>query len=240
MAGYTWGVILPTSATDDRDHKPLALLPADIRRVTVGLGLSDYRAADVEDAMGRYWGCVDDLVAGGAQSVVLAGVPISAQLGRARVLGLLEETTERTSLGADAALEAMVGALQRLGLGSVTIGSRWTDELNGLMVGYLTAAGIEVLYVNSAKQWGREAFGMSIEDGTRLALALGTDALQQAPDAEALILPGGTWRALGVVPYLEETFAKTVITNDNARTWRLIHNGHAPPVPGWGRLLAAG
>jgi len=40
------------------------------------------------------------------------------------------------------------------------------------------------------------------------------------------------------VPILEEDYDKPVFTNGNTRAWRLIHDGIAPPVTGWGRLLA--
>lgn len=238
---FTWGVILPTSdGPVDGTGKHIRLLPSAVRRVSVGLGLRDYTKEDVEQAMSRYWACVDELASREVQCVVLAGVPVSAQLGRQRVLDLLAETTRRTGLPADSAIEAIIGALNRLGLDRLAIGSRWAHQLNQAMTRYLAEAGIEVIYVNSAGQWGRQAFAMSFEEGIKLALELGIDALRSAPQAEALLLPGGTWRPLGVVPYLEEAFSKPVITNENARVWRLVHEGHAPPVSGWGRLLAAG
>jgi maleate cis-trans isomerase len=240
-APYTYGVILPTAGEDDeKATKPLRLLPPEVRRVTAGLALSDYTQEGVEEAMGRYWSCVDSLVSQGAQSVVLAGVPISSQLGRARVLELLAETTRRTGVPADGAAEAIIAAFQRLGVRRVAIGSRWAEQLNQAMARYLTEAGIEVLYVTSVGQWGRQAFAMSIEEGVQLALQLGVEALRSAPQAEALLLPGGSWRPMGVVQHLEESLGKPVITNENSRLWRVIHGGHAPSVTGWGRLLAAG
>jgi len=41
------------------------------------------------------------------------------------------------------------------------------------------------------------------------------------------------------VPILEEDFNVPVVTNPIAQVWRLIAAGVAPPVAGWGRLLAA-
>jgi maleate cis-trans isomerase len=62
--------------------------------------------------------------------------------------------------------------------------------------------------------------------------------MRQAPHAEALLLPGGAWRSLAAVPILEEDFGVPVITNPIAEVWRFIAAGMAPPVHGWGRLLA--
>ncbi len=80
---------------------------------------------------------------------------------------------------------------------------------------------------------------MSIEEGIKLAFLLGREAMRQAPTAEALLLAGGAWRSLAAVPILEEDFGIPVITNPIAPVWRLITAGIAPPVNGWGRLLAS-
>lgn len=213
------------------------LLPPTVRRVTTGLGISDYTTAGVEEAIGRYWACVDELVAEGAQYLILAGVPISSQLGRDRVLRLLEDTTQRTGVPADATNEAMIAALQHLGITEVTIASRWAEELNRRMTEYFAQAGIATLAVTSEGQWAREAFAMSIEKGFVLAMRLGREARRLAPRAGAVLMPGGTWRSLAAVPLLEEELAVPVITNQTAETWRLVRAGWGPAVSGWGGLL---
>jgi maleate cis-trans isomerase len=111
--------------------------------------------------------------------------------------------------------------------------------LNQALIAYLTHAGFEVLTVTSAGQWAKQAFSMSIEEGIRLAFQLAREAMRRAPRAEALLLPGGAWRSLAAVPILEEDFNVPVVTNPIAQVWRLIAAGVAPPVAGWGRLLAA-
>jgi maleate isomerase len=241
MSAYTWGMIAPTSGEDeDAAEKPLHLLPPEVKRVTSGLQLKDYTTEGVEDGMTRFWPCVDELIAKGAQRVVLAGVPISSQLGRPRVLSLIEETKKRTGLMLDTATEAIIAAFEHLGVKRIAIGTRWADQLNQAMKRYFNEAGIEVVYMNGAGQWAKEAFGMSLEEGIRYAFALGRDAFRNAPEAEALLLPGGAWRPFAVIPFLEEDFGKPVVTNGNSRLWRLVHDGIAPPVQGWGKLMAMG
>ena len=119
------------------------------------------------------------------------------------------------------------------------IASRWSNELNELLVAYLDHAGIEVLAITSVGQWAQQAFSMSIEEGVKLAFQLGREAMRKAPAAEALLLAGGAWRSLAAVPILEEDFGIPVVTNPIAPVWRLIAAGIAPPVTGWGRLLAS-
>jgi arylmalonate decarboxylase len=154
------------------------------------------------------------------------------------VLELQEETKRRTGVFADSHAEATIDAMRHLGMRRIAIASRWSDELNRKLTAYLTSADFEVLTVTSAGQWAKQAFSMSIEEGVKLAFLLGREAMRKAPQADGLLLPGGAWRSLAAVPILEEDFGKPVVTNPIAQVWRLISQGVAPPVQGWGRLLA--
>ncbi len=236
---YVWGLINPTVGESERaDDKTERLLPSNVVTVSNGLGISDYTVEGVNEAMRRYDGLVTELVGRGAQRVVLAGIPISVQLGRKRVLELMDYTQERFGVPGDTAAEAVVAAMHHLGVSKVAVGSRWADEVNDALISYFAEADIEVLTITSEGQWAQESFAMSFEMGVRLAFQLGRQAMREAPQAEALFLPGGAWRPLAAVPILEEDYGKPVFTNGNTRAWRIIHDGHAPAVSGWGKLLA--
>ena len=233
------GSISPLGADSRPMPMPEPLLPPDVKKVSSELDISDYTTERVDEAIRtRYWACVDELVRQGANRITLTGLPISSQLGRPRVLELLEETTRRTGVAADAHGEASIDAMRHLGLKRIAIASRWSEELNRKLTAYLTSAGFEVLAVTSAGQWARQAGSMSIEAGVKLAFQLAREAMREAPEADGLLLPGGAWRSLAAVPILEEDFGKPVVTNPLAEVWRLISQGIAPPVKGWGRLLA--
>ena len=189
--------------------------------------------------MQRYGRCVEMLEQQGANSITLAGLPVASQLGRPRVLELMAETARKTGAIADSHGEAVVAALHHLGADRIAIASRWSETLNAALVTYLEHAGIEVLAVTSANQWAQQSFSMSIEEGVRLAFQLGREVMRRAPNAKALLLPGGAWRSLAVVPILEEDYDRPVVTNRLAQTWRLIAAGLAPPVERWGRLLTS-
>lgn len=236
---YIAGSISPIGPDRHPMSQPQPLLPPDIRRISCSIEISDYTKSGVEEAIGeRYWRCVDDLVKQGAQSITLAGLPVSSQLGRPRVLALIKETASKTGVIADSHAEATIAAMRHMGMRRIAIASRWSPELNEKLVGYLTAADFEVLTVTGVGQWAKQAFSMSIEEGVKLAFQLGREAMRKAPDADGLLLPGGAWRSLAAVPILEDDFAVPVVTNPIAQVWRLISQGIAPPVQGWGRLLA--
>jgi maleate cis-trans isomerase len=236
---YTLGSVTPIGEDRHPMSQPQPLLPPDIRHVSSSIEVTDYTTDGVHEAISqRYWPCVDELMKQGANSITLAGFPIASQLGRPRVLALLAETVRKTGAVADAHAEATVAALQHFGAKRIAVASRWSDPLNKLVVDYLTQAGIEVLTITGVGQWAKQAFSMSIEEGVKLAFQLGREAMRKAPKADALFLAGGAWRSLAAVPILEEDFGIPVVTNPITQTWRLIAAGIAPPVEGWGRLLA--
>jgi arylmalonate decarboxylase len=236
---YIAGSVSPIGPDRHPMSQPQPLLPPNIRRISSSVEISDYTAEGVDEAIRtRYWPCVDELVKQGANSITLAGFPISSQLGRSRVLELLKETTAKTGVTADSQAEASIDAMRHMGMRRIAIASRWSEELNEKLTTYLTLAGFEVLTVTGVGQWAKQAFSMSIEEGVKLAFQLGRQAMREAPNADGLLMPGGAWRSLAAVPILEEDFGKPVVTNPIAQVWRLISQGIAPPVQGWGRLLA--
>ncbi len=234
---YRYGSIGPTAPQAGADPRAEPLLPEDVVAVRTGIGIKDYTIEGVEDGMTRYWACVDEVVKGGAQRIFMNGFPIASQLGRPRSLKLFEETTTKTGVPATSDAEATIDAMKFMGVTRVTVASRWAKELNDALIRYLTDAGIEVLYITTAGQWAKEAFGMSIEQGVKLALQLGREAVKNAPQAQGLLMPGGTWRILAAIPILEEDAGKPVFSNPTAVPWRLMHDGAAPGIKGWGRLL---
>lgn len=236
---YILGSVTPIGPAIHPLPQPQPLLPPDIRRISSSIDVPDYTRDGVHEAISqRYWNCVDELAKQGANSITLAGFPIASQLGRVRVLELLAETARRTGAVADAHAEATVAAFQHFGVKRIAVASRWSVELNKLVTDYLTQADVEVLTITGVGQWAKQAFSMSIEEGVKLAFQLGREAMRKAPKAEALFLAGGAWRSLAAVPILEEDFGIPVITNPITQPWRLIAAGIAPPVEGWGRLLA--
>ena len=234
------GTVSPIGTDRHPMPQPEPLLPSDVKRISRSIEIADYTQQGVNEAIEqRYWPCVDALVKEGANSITLAGFPISSQLGRARVLELLEETRKRTGVLADSQAEATIAALQRFGARRIAIASRWSEQLNTALTSYLKQADFEILAITSAGQWAKQAFSMSIEEGVKLAFQLSRDVMKKAPTADALLLPGGAWRSLAAVPILEDDYGIPVVTNPIAEVWRLIDAGVAPPVKGWGRLLAS-
>jgi maleate cis-trans isomerase len=209
--------------------------------VTAVLGIRDFTRAAVEAAIPNYWNCVDALAQEKVDVFVLGGTPVSAQLGRPRVVRLLREAEDRTGIRGDAPLEAAIDAMNHLGLKRIAVGGRWTDEFNQEVIQYLEEGGLQVAGITRRDQWGKEAFSMSLEGGMELALEVGREAARMFPGAEAILVPGGAAMSLHVIPIIEGEFGKTVLTRTSAEVWRnLVYPGIIPPVTGWGKLLGSG
>ena len=239
---FRYGVIHPR-ANEPVQRGPCYMLyrlvPLDVMEIATGLGLENYTEEGVEKAIGNYWTCVERLAQEKADLIIFSGAPISAVLGRERVLDLLKKTKEKTGITADAPLEALIAAMKHLGLNSLTIGSRWADKVNDAIVRYLEAGGIKVASITKRNQWAAEAFAMTLEEGLDLALEVGREAARLAPQAEGISVPGGAAMSIHVIPALEEEFDRPTFTNMSAEVWNdLVRPGIIPPVQGWGCLLA--
>jgi arylmalonate decarboxylase len=239
---FRYGVIQPRAHEEvqrARSYQLYRLLPLDFIEISTGLGLENYTKEGVEKAVDNYWPCVERLAKQKVDHIIFSGAPISAMLTRARVRELLRETKERTGISADAPLEAMIAAMNHLGLRKLAVGSRWADPVNDAIKRYLEAAGINVVGVTRRNQWASDSFAMTLEQGLEMALDVGREAASTWPHAEAIAVPGGAAMALHVIPAIEEEFGKPAFTNMSAEVWNdLVRPGIIPPVQGWGRLLA--
>jgi maleate cis-trans isomerase len=239
---FRYGVIHPR-ANEGVQRGPgyqlYRLVPLDIMEISTGLGLENYTSEGVEKAVANYWNCVEMLVKERADVIIFGGAPISAVLGRPRVVELLRQTREKTGVPADAPLEALIAAMRHLSLRTLAVGSRWADAVNEAISVYLAAGGIQVLGITKRNQWAAEAFAMSLEEGLKIALDVGREAAKLAPEADAIAVPGGAAMSLHIIPSLEVEFGKPAFTNMSVEVWNnLVRPGVIPPVEGWGCLLA--
>jgi maleate cis-trans isomerase len=101
------------------------------------------------------------------------------------------------------------------------------------MVAFMQASGFEVVH--------SEVVGIvaSIELGrvgpeSAYELGLRTDR----PEADAIIMPGGNWRCMGIVERLEQQVGKPVLSNNAVSLWAGLRMlGRDDGIPGYGMLL---
>jgi maleate cis-trans isomerase len=235
---FRYGMIQPRShegRNRGAGYQFYRLVPLDVMEFRI----ENYTLAAVEKALGNYWNCVDSLAREQVQLIIFGGAPVSAALGRQRVLDLLRQTKDKTGIPCDAPLEALLAAMKHLGLKKLAVGSRWADAVNDALVRYLAEGGVEVVGITKRNQWGAESAAMSLEEGLTMALEVGREAARSFPQAEAISVPGGAALCLHVIPALEREFGKPAFTNLSTEVWNdLVRPGIIPPVQGWGTLLS--
>jgi len=239
---FRYGMIQPRSHEGRQrgaGYQFYRLVPLDVMEFSSVLGIENYTLAAVEKALNNYWNCVNALASEKVDLIIIGGAPVSAALGRARMLDLIKQTKEKTGIAVDAPLEAMIAAMKHLGASRLAVGSRWADQVNDALSQYLAEGGIEVVGCTKRNQWGAESAAMSLEEGLNIALEVGREAARQFPSAQAIAIPGGAALCLHVVPAVEAEFGKPAFTNLTAEIWNdLVRPGIIPPVKGWGKLLA--
>ena len=244
---FKWGEITPGGnggngggggVQGPSDYRFGFFLPPDVQLFNIGLGLEEYDTEGVDKASRTYAGKADLLAKAGVNLIFLGGAPVSAQLGRDRIQQMLADTTRRTGVRADATLEANLAGMARLGVKTITVGSRWGGQLNQAVTAYCKKGGVEVLGMTNRDWTLRERPHMTFEETMRLELELAYEAVKKAPKAAGLLLPGGVM-AEHVIDPIEKEFGISVFTNMNCKVWNnLVRPKVIPAIQGWGRLLA--
>ena len=240
------GYIIPHRYTDLDSYQFYKVAPEGMMLVTTGLNLAEYTLESVEAQMPAFYSALDLLAKKPVDRISLSGVPVAAALGRKRMLALLEEARARTSLECDTDAEAHIATLKHLGINKIAIASRWSDAVNAGLIAYLADAGIEVLACKSRGRSLSQNKAASALADHELALALGREALQEAPEAQALLMPGGLWFAIHAIPILEAEFRKPVLLNILSTTCSALRscpqrfeNSIPKADPHWGMVLAS-
>ena len=240
---YRLGYVIPHLYTDLDAYQFYRVAPEGMMLVTTGLNLTDYTHAAVDSELPMLWQRFDLLAKSRVDRISLSGVPVASVLGRARMREILAEGAARTGLACDTDLEAHIATLEHFGAKRIALATRWPEAVNAALTRYLAEAGIEVIACRSRSRSLEENKQARAAADHELALELGGEALRAAPDAQALLMPGGLWFAIHAVPLLEAEHGKPVLLNILSTTWAALHAAGARmlhrPDRRWGKVLAS-
>jgi maleate cis-trans isomerase len=240
---YQLGYVIPHLYTDLDAYQFYRTAPEGMILVTTGLNLKQYSLAAVEEELPTLWQRFDLLASKRCDRLALSGVPVASALGRTKMREILAEAQARTGIACDTDLEAHIATLQHFGATRIALATRWPTSVTDALTRYLGEAGIQVLTCQSRARSLEENKYARPEADHELALELGRAALTAAPDAQALLMPGGLWFAIHAVPILEAEFGKPVLLNILSTTWAALHAAGSRmrhrPDPRWGKVLAS-
>lgn len=238
---HRFGYVIPHRHTDMDGYQFARVAPDGMMMVTTQLDLREYSLAAVEEQLPTLREAVGILADRSVHSLAISGVPLAASLGIERTRALLDELYATAGMRCSTDLENHILALQALGASRIVLGTRWPEALTDAIVDYLAATGITVV---ARRFLGRDLRRNKNADPLadhHLALALGRELMAEAPDAQAVLLPGGLWFAIHAARELEQEFAVPVLTNITSTVWAALDStGEQPVVPldaHWGRLF---
>ena len=232
------GYMVPVLVSDAIHHQFYQLMPSNCAFVCKPLDLKSFTREGALGAIDAFWPAFDFLVERGVDRISQGGIPVSAPVGRRRILTLLEEAARRSSIPTSADFAEAIDALRALGVRRVAVAAKWDDALMRAVSDYLADAGIETVGLTSEPHSASEVIAVRPRDGVDLALNLGRTAFRDAPKADGLLLAGGAWLSLQAVPQLEQEFGRPVVTNPSATFWAALRQfGEKGRMPGWGRLI---
>ena len=232
---------IPHLQTDMDAYQFYRVAPEGMMLVTTGLNLQGHSLEAVERELPAFWRAVDLLAKKKVDRIALSGVPVASHLGRKRMLEILAAAQQRSGIPCDTDLEAHIAALKHLGATRIALATRWHEPTNTALTNYLAEAGIEVVALRARGSTLAQHKTADPAADHQLALDL-AQVLRDAPQAQAIMMPGGLWHAMHAVPLIEAEYGKPAILNITATTWAALHA--APrvlqrPDPRWGKLLAS-
>ena len=131
--------------------------------------------------------------------------------------GQVEGLAQAAGTAASSTSFAFVHAAQSLGITRVAVAASYPDDVARLFVEFLAAAGIEVVRMSSAGIDTAAEVGTLAPDQV-LDLAKSNDHA----DAQALLIPDTAMHTIGVLPRLESTLGKPVLTANQVTIWEAL------------------
>ncbi|GAA3303570.1 maleate cis-trans isomerase family protein [Streptomyces cinereospinus] len=215
------GFLYPGHSAEDDYPRIEQLLGSDIRVDLVHTDVGeDARKLDALRELGapqRLAAGVQELRHAGADAVVWACTSGSFVHGWEGAHEQVRTLAHTAGMPASSTSFAFVHAVRELGLRRVAVGATYPDDVAGLFVDFLAAAGVEVTAVRSS------GTGAAAEVGTWgeaevLALARTADT----PDAQAVLLPDTALHTAAHITALEEELGKPVLTANQVTVWEAL------------------
>lgn len=233
------GYLSPLPVVDAMHYEFYQAVPKQGVFLAYPLVLASFSEASARDAAGNAPRAIDYLKSRGAGRIVFGGIPLSALLGRPSMLRMMRDEEQRTGIRVTSDFEDCIEALAFLSVRRVAVAAKWKPPIMEAVARYLAEAGIEVLGMRGADYDAREVMVIDTLKSVELGVELGRSALASFPEAQALLLGGGTWLSIPISVALEREFGKPVVSNMSACFWNALRQfGESPAIHEGCALLA--
>lgn len=234
------GVLAPRTVIEYQPYEFYKLAPPGVVLAQVACGLEEYSTDEVERVFAPLDRLLDLLMEHEIELLVQTGVPLPLLIGRAAYDAILDHIRERAGLPVTSQIDNVIAGMKHLGCRKVVVANKWSDAMNNTLGEILDAEGIALVGIYNKSLSPRESGRLSDLDKARLVYDLGAQALAEHPEADALYVGGGSWKAQPCAEQLETATGRPVISNMNAMVRHLLSLlGIWQPIAGHGRLLGS-
>jgi maleate cis-trans isomerase len=236
---YALGIVSAFAGADTVPYGLYRLLGSDFIVISASLALQSFAPQDLERATATIDEQVGHLVSRGANLILQSGTPLALGLGPQRLQHLLDRLRATTGLPVLSSALNAVAAAHTVKARKLAVANKWDDGLNRKLTAFFAHWDIEVMAGTAQEPAPFQSAGL--RQDAELAYALGRQALERAPTADALFIGGGDWLAEPAAERLEREFGKPVITHLNGAARAMLQElGCWRPFPeGYGRVLEA-
>ena len=200
-----------------------------------GVGVRSLTPEGFASAFDAIPAAADDLVSKGVDAIMVIGTSLTFFRGPDAHDHLLDDLRARTGLPVSTMSQAIVDGLREVGARRVAVATAYSDVINSRLKELLAASGIETA---SLECFDILEFGGPSRKSEADIIALSSEAVAKAPQAEGILISCGGLRTLGVAKPLEDHHGLPVVSSTPAAFWaamRLV--GESGRVVGCGRLL---
>jgi maleate cis-trans isomerase len=234
------GCLQPGAVIDNAPFEFYRLAPPGLMLVMVGVGLKEFSSQDVERVFTPLDLYLDQLTDRGVNLVIQNGVPLPILLGIEAHDRMVAHMAKHTGLPATSTVLSVVRAASELGLQSVAVVNKWTDDMNHALGKFFARGGTRIIGGATKSLHPIDFHRIEAGDHMQLAYRLGRQAFLDHPDCDAVYIGGGSWIAEPVAVALEAEFGKPVLCNQAAVIRNIMKMlGIWQPIPGHSRVLAA-
>jgi arylmalonate decarboxylase len=230
----TIGLVVPF-ATDKVPDEGLQMYP-DVRFIARGVGVRSLTPEGYDAAVDGILPAAAQLAAEDVDAIMVIGTSLTFYRGAEFHADLMDKLRATTGLPVSTMSQAVVDGLNSIGARRIAVSTAYADEVNERLRGFLQAHGFEVL---ALKGFGLLGFGDPGRKSEQDIIALSTEACEQAPEAEGLLISCGGLRTLGVAAPLEARHGVPVVSSTQAAFWAAMGLvGQSGTLDGYGRMLA--
>ena len=233
------GYLSPLSIIDNSAYEWYRLAPPGYMAVMIPIGLSEFSARDVDRVFGPIDSILDQLMGRGIELTLQAGTPLATLMGVDAHYRLLAHIEKRTGKPATSTTMGVVRSAKAMGLKNVALVNKWSVPMNKVLAEIFARDGISVCGASTKELAPADFVKIETGDHIRLCYELSKQALRENPDCDGLYIGGGTWLSEPVTRHLEKETSKTIICNQTAQIWDIMHIlNDWKPIPGHNKLLA--